>query len=179
MQRKKTIIISLIVVSFVLLIASVLFYLETSRQERQIDPLEIEAMTKDQIVQYIYDKQAEGHTPFYYFIPIFAFFGIAVGTLIYYIMNEGLERKDETIRQNTGVILKLLQPDERRAMERIIANGGKAQQAEITYLEGFTKVKAHRTVEALVRKGVLRKEKMGKMRLITMDEEVYEAVKKR
>jgi hypothetical protein len=50
---------------------------------------------------------------------------------------------------------------------------------EITYMEGFTKVKSHRIIEGLVQKGILFKEKMGKMRLIKMNKEFYEILKNR
>jgi uncharacterized membrane protein len=46
-------------------------------------------------------------------------------------------------------------------------------------MEGFTKVRAHRIVEALVSKGILQKEKLGKMRIIRMNNEFYEILKKK
>lgn len=179
MINKKQIIVGLIIISFIMLIGSVIFYLNTARLERQIDPLELESKDKAQIIQYIYDKQAKGHTPFYYFIPIFAFFGTAIGALIYYIMNDDIEKKQKTIEYNTEVILKLLNPQERKVMKKIVENDGKVQQMEITYMEGYTKVKAHRIIESLVAKGILEKEKLGKMRLIRMKSEFYGILKKK
>ncbi|MEM4756328.1 MAG: hypothetical protein QW594_04310 [Candidatus Woesearchaeota archaeon] len=44
--------------------------------------------------------------------------------------------------------------------------GGKVQQIEITYLQGFTKVKAHRILEKLLQRGVITKETLGKVNLI-------------
>lgn len=179
MFNKKHMIIGLIIMSFVLLIVSVIFYINNTRLERQIDPIELESKTKEQIIQYVYDKQAKGHTPFYYFIPIFAFFGIAIGALIYYLMNENLEKKQKTIEYNTEVILKLLNPEERKVIRKIVENNGKLQQMEITYMEGFTKVRAHRIIESLAAKGILVKEKLGKMRLIKMNNEFYDILKEK
>jgi hypothetical protein len=177
-MRRKKLVITLIVVSFILLVASVVYYLEMARQQKKLDPAELEIMTKDQIIQYIYTRQAQGAIPFYYFIPIFAFFGITVGALIYYIMSGDVEKKEEIIKYDTQVILKLLNPDERKVINKIVENGGKVQQMEITYTEGFTKVKAHRIIESLVMKGILHKEKMGKMRLIRMQKELYDLLKR-
>jgi uncharacterized membrane protein len=179
MNRKKIIIITLILLSFVLLIASILFYIDKTREFRRIDPLELESMTKEQIIQDIYDRQSKSTTPFYYFIPIFGFFGIAVGALVYYIMNNDIERKDKVLVQNTSVVMQLLDPQERKVIKKIVENQGKIQQIEITYMEGFTKVKAHRIIESLVQKGILEKEKMGKMRLILMNKDLYEILKDR
>jgi uncharacterized membrane protein len=176
MSKKKAIIASLIITSFILLIISIIFFMNKLHEARQLDPLELELMQKEQILQQIYEKQTQ--TPFYYFIPIFSFFGIAVGALIYYILTGDLEKKDKAIKYNTDVILKLLQIDERKAITKIVENNGKISQSEITYMEGFTKVKAHRVVESLVKKGIVSKESLGKMRLIKMHDEFYDVLKK-
>ncbi len=177
MDKKKTILISLIIVSFILMIVSVIFYIENTREQRKIDPLELESKTKDQIIQYLYEKQATEHIPFYFFIPIFSFFGIAIGALIYYLLNEELEKKQKVIEYDTKIILQLLDPNERKVINKIVENNGKLQQIEITYMEGYTKVKAHRIIENLVQKGILTKEKLGKMRLIKMNKDFYEILK--
>jgi len=177
MNSKKIVIVAMIIVSFILLIASILFYIDKTRDFRRIDPLELESMTKDQIIQDIYDRQSKSSMPFYYFIPIFGFFGIVVGALVYYTMSGDLERKEKVLIQNTSVVMQLLEPQERKIIKKIIDNQGKIQQAEITYMEGFTKVKAHRIIESLVQKGILEKEKMGKMRLIHMNRDLYEILK--
>ena len=178
MVNKKHIIAGLIVLSFALLILSSVLYISKIRNERQIDPLELESMTKEQIIQYVYEKQAIGHLPFYYIIPIFSFFGIIIGALVYFVMNEDLERKQKTIEYNTEIIFKLLNPEERRVIRKIVENSGKIQQVEITYMEGYTKVKAHRIVESLIQKGILSKESMGKMRMLKMNEDFYNFLKK-
>ncbi|MFH0870595.1 MAG: hypothetical protein V1866_06090 [archaeon] len=179
MNKKRIVIASLIVVSFILLVLSVILYIDRTRELRRIDPLELESLSKEQIIQSIYERQAEGTLPFFYFIPIFAFFGIAIGALMYYILGGEIERKEKIIEYDTKVILKLLNPDERRVIEKIVESQGKVQQMEITYLEGFTKVKSHRVLESLVGKGILSKEKMGKMRLIRMNKDFYDILKER
>lgn len=179
MADKKLLIIGLIAISFILLVGSVIFYIDKVRELRKIDPLELEDMAKEDIIQSIYERQAKESTPFYYFIPIFAFFGLVVGALIYYILYGDLEKKDKLIKYNTDVILHLLNPEERRVIKKIVENEGKVQQLEITYMEGYTKVKAHRIIESLAQKGIIQKEKLGKMRLIRMNKEFYELLKEK
>jgi hypothetical protein len=179
MMRRKTIIAGLMALSFILLMATVIFFIDKTRDLRRLDPLELEGMTKEDILQTIYEKQAKGSAPFYYFIPLFGFFGAVVGSAIYFITSSDIEKKEKIIRHNTDVILKMLEPEERRVINKIVENEGKVQQAEITYIEGYTKVKAHRIVERLVQKGILTKEAMGKMRLIRINNEIYEILKKR
>jgi hypothetical protein len=178
MRKTKLVISGLIAISFILLIVSVIFYIDATRESRRIDPLELESLQKEQIIQAIYERQADEGLPFYYFIPIFGFFGIVVGAAIYFIFSSDLEKKETIIRNNTDVILKLLEPEERKVLGKIVENNGKIQQVEITYMEGFTKVKAHRILEKLVQKGILTKEAMGKMRLIRLDQSLYDILKK-
>ena len=176
-MKRKAIIISLILISFVLLIVSILFYIDKSREFRRIDPLELESMAKEQILQEIYDRQSNASMPFYYFIPVFGFFGLVVGALVYYMMSDDLERKDKVLVQNTSVIMQLLEPQERKVIKKLVENGGKIQQVEITYMEGFTKVKAHRIIESLVQKGIIEKEKLGKMRQLHLNKDLYVILK--
>jgi hypothetical protein len=179
MNKKKLIIAGFIAISFILLTTSVIFFIEKTRELRKLDPLELEDMSKEEILQTIYERHAQENTPFYYFIPLFGFFGVAVGSAIYFIISTDLEKKDQIIQFNTDVILKLLDPDERKVINKIVESNGKVSQAEITYMDGFTKVKAHRIVERLVQKDILTKEAMGKMRLIRINKELYEFLKTR
>lgn len=176
MKRKREVIAGLVISSFILLLVSVIFFMSRLHEVRQLDPLELEMMEKDQILTQINERQT--NTPFFYFIPIFSFFGLAVGALTYYILSGEVEKKEKVIKHNTDVILKLLQPEERKVIKKIVESQGKVQQAEITYMEGFTKVKAHRVVESLAKKGILSKESLGKMRLIKMNDEFYEVLRK-
>ncbi len=179
MRQKKLFISGLIALSFLLLIASIIFYIDNTRDMRRIDPLELESMQKEQIIQTIYERQANEGVPFYYFIPIFGFLGVGVGAVIYFINTIDLEKKEKIIEHNTDIILKLVDPEERKVINKIVENNGKTQQMEITYMEGYTKVKAHRIIEGLVRKGILTKEAMGKMRQIKLDKDLYEILKKK
>jgi hypothetical protein len=177
MDKKKAIIAGLIVLSFILMIVSVIFYIDKVREQRKLDPVDLESMAKEAIIQSIYERHSSS-TPFYYFIPIFAFCGIAIGALMYYILSGDLEKKEKLIRYDTEVILRLLDPEERKVLRKIVENNGKISQMEVTYMEGFTKVRSHRVIEGLVQKGILFKEKMGKMRLVKMNKEFYEILKK-
>ncbi|MFA6073629.1 MAG: hypothetical protein WC758_05940 [Candidatus Woesearchaeota archaeon] len=178
MKKKSTIIASLIFISFILLVISSVFYIQKLRDAKQLDPLTLEEQTKEEIIQSIYERHAQGNSTFYFVIPLFGFFGVVVGASIYFILNQDLEKKDKTIKYNTEVILKLLSPEEKKIVGKLLENDGKLQQAEITYMEGFTKVKAHRITETLVKKGIATKESLGKVRLIRLNSDLYNILKK-
>ena len=178
-MKKKQLLTLLIIISFILLIVSTLFLLQKTRESRRLDPLELEDLPREDIIQYLYERQAKNTNLNFFLIPVFGFFGVVIGLLIYYIMTGDIEKKEKLIEYNTDVILKLLNPQERKVIKKKVDEGGKLQQMEITYMEGFTKVKSHRILENLVKKGILYKEKLGKMRLIKMNDEFYEILKKR
>lgn len=176
-MKKKIVMSGLIIVSFALLAVSFILFLDKAREFRKIDPLELEDMEKEDIIQYIYDRQAKSSLPNFYFIPIFGFFGIAVGALMYYILNGDIEKKEKALESNTEIILRLLNPDERRTVKKISELGGRVPQAEITYLEGFTKVKAHRVLNNLIAKGIIEKEKLGKTNAVRLHKDFLILVK--
>ncbi len=175
-MNKKLVLSGLIVVAFILLLVSVMFFITSVRNSRMIDPAQMELLSKEQIIQDIYVRHTTT-TPFYYFIPLFGFFGIVVGALVYFIVSGDVERKTVALHHNTTIIMKLLNPEERKVIQKIVENHGKVQQIEITYMQGYTKVKAHRIIDSLVQKGILTKETLGKMRLIRMNPELYAILK--
>jgi hypothetical protein len=179
MDKKRIIITMLVIISFILLISSILFLINKYREQRMFDPLELESMQKEQIIEEVYQKQATSGKIYYYFIPIAAFFGLVVGALVFYILSGDIEKKDKMIKYDTDMILKLLTPEERKVVKKIVENHGKVQQAEITYMEGYTKVRAHRIIQSLEKKGMLEKEKLGKVNVIRMNKGLYEILRER
>jgi uncharacterized membrane protein len=53
------------------------------------------------------------------------------------------------------VALRLLDENERRVVEALVAGGGSMLQKDISYELGFSRVKAHRVVQSLVRRGLV------------------------
>jgi len=66
----------------------------------------------------------------------------------YVVRNETLE-----------VAIRLLEPDERLIVEALMAKGGSMLQKDLSYELGFTRVKTHRTIVKLLRRGVVKAEK--------------------
>ncbi|MEW6748292.1 MAG: hypothetical protein AB1295_01140 [Candidatus Micrarchaeota archaeon] len=73
-------------------------------------------------------------------------------------------------------LLSLLQPTEKKILAKIVERGGDALQSEISRVEGVGKVKAHRVIEKLVRRGVLQKEGMGKTNVLRLRKDILEAM---
>ncbi len=57
------------------------------------------------------------------------------------------------------VAMRLLEPDEKQVMEAIVAAGGSMLQKDLSHELGFSRVKIHRVLVRLIRRGVVTAEK--------------------
>lgn len=77
-----------------------------------------------------------------------------------------------------GSILKLLSSNEKKVIQRIIENKGTTLQSEISRMEDMTKLKAHRTVKELERKGVIKIEQFGKTNKLILNKDFKDIMPK-
>ena len=61
--------------------------------------------------------------------------------------------------------------DERIVVQMLLENNGKVNQYEVTRLPDMNKVRSHRVIDKLVKRGVVKKEKIGKINRIVLVEE--------
>jgi len=177
----KKIIVLAVVLSFILLIVSTLLFLSAqqkiNRSERTIDITTIDLYTIDELKEQMLNKP-EKSSLLFYLIPISAFFGLFVGFLIYYLLNEEIEKKEKDINIKSRTILNLLTEPEKKIIEKIIENDGKIRQYELTYIEGVSKVKVHRLILKLEENGIIKKERLGKVNNLILNKDIYNMLKK-
>ena len=118
---------------------------------------------------------------------------IALVPLFYYVIYSGLEKnyeknmeilskivgdnnkaesKDSNKANCTKVILNFMSYGEKKVIDKLIEQNGTALQSEISRIEGMGKVKTHRVVKDLERKGVIAIEKYGNTNRINLTESV-------
>ena len=123
---------------------------------------------------------------------------IALIPLFYYIIYAGLEKNYEknmeilskTIGDNkksddkvgnktefTKTILNFLSYNEKKLINKLIEQKGTALQSEISRIEGMGKVKTHRLVKDLERKGVITVEKYGNTNRINLSDNLRKLLK--
>ncbi|MFH1393978.1 MAG: hypothetical protein ABII71_03215 [Candidatus Micrarchaeota archaeon] len=73
--------------------------------------------------------------------------------------------------------LSMLHPSERKIMQKIIESGGESLQSDLSRIEGVGKVRAHRVIDRLIRRGVLEKEEKGKTNILRLRKDLREALK--
>ncbi len=75
-------------------------------------------------------------------------------------MEEGGAKTEEAgVGRAFDLAMRLLEPDERRVVEALAAAGGSMLQKEISYGLGFSRVKTHRVLVKLLRRGAVTAEK--------------------
>jgi uncharacterized membrane protein len=87
-------------------------------------------------------------------------------------------KKENLKPNNNGSILKLLNLNEKKVVEKLIENNGSELQSEISRMEGMTKLKAHRAVKELERKGIIKLEQYGKTNKIILAKDIKEVISK-
>ncbi len=81
------------------------------------------------------------------------------------IIQPVIEREESKVEEEprgtkaVEVAMRLLEPDEKRVMEAMIEAGGSMLQKDISYETGFSRVKTHRVLVRLIRRGVVTAEK--------------------
>jgi len=83
---------------------------------------------------------------------------------------------DDSLRSQEApieVALRLLESDERKVVEAIIEAGGSLLQKEISWETSFLRVKTHRVLVRLIRRGVVTSEKYYNTNKITLAEWLF------
>jgi len=91
-------------------------------------------------------------------------------------VKSGIKKEDFKINNNSS-ILKLLNANEKKVVEKIIENKGSALQSELSRMEGMTKLKTHRAVKELERKGIVKLEQYGKTNRIILAKDIKDILK--
>ena len=156
-------------------------YFNFQHEERESSRLDHDAianMNPEEIKGYL-DERRESQPVFrsFYLIPFVGFIGLLVGTLVYYIMSDKVIQQEKSLKKNTKIILNFLNGQEKKVIETLLENDGKVQQYELSHLPNLNKLKTHRILANLEQKGVIRKERLGKINKIVLNKELYEVLK--
>jgi len=98
-------------------------------------------------------------------IPVLSSGGVLVGSMVYYFMST-----HNRARRELGPVLSLIDADQRRIIETLAKNGGRAAQSKLVSTTGINKVKVSRVVADLEARGVVRKSASGVTNVVELDE---------
>jgi uncharacterized membrane protein len=74
-------------------------------------------------------------------------------------LEEGEPLEEDDSNGALDVAMRLLEPDERMVVEALVKAGGSMLQKDITHELGFSRVKTHRTMVKLLKRGIATAEK--------------------
>ncbi len=80
--------------------------------------------------------------------------------------------KEKKQTNSKGIVLKFLNMGERKVLEMLIERKDAVLQSEISRMDGMTKLKTHRAVKDLERKGIIKTERYGKTNRILLSKDV-------
>jgi len=106
------------------------------------------------------------------FMLLTSFLGILVGAGVYYLLKEEVAQKETDAVNSTMLLLKFLSEEEREIIILLSEKDGMTTQAEISKLPGMTRLKAHRLVDKMEKKGLIFVEKYGKVNMIRLVDEL-------
>lgn len=181
-KSNKSIITGMIIFgAFILLVISLTFMLSIQHEEKtkqQYSIQDFENQSRQEIIENLMaSKPAERTFKVYYFLPFVSFFSLILGAVIFYLMSSKIENTNEKLKKNTKIVLRFLSNDEKKVVEKLIDNQGRVSQSKLSYLPGLNKVKSHRLLKNLEQKGVISKEKLGKINEIILNKDIYDVLK--
>ena len=95
------------------------------------------------------------------------------------VQDEKIEYASKPGSENlSSTILNLLNSNERKIVKRLMQEKGVTLQSEISRMNNMGKVKAHRSIQELVRKGIVTQEKYGNTNRIILSEDVKKIITK-
>lgn len=111
------------------------------------------------------------------FMVALALVGILVGMAIAYLAFDKVEEKTAESKINAEMLLSFLSADEKKTIQYLIDNGGRAYQNEISRIDGMSRLRAHRVVQKLSEKSILEAERHGKANKLKLAEPIFDALK--
>jgi len=104
------------------------------------------------------------------FVPLALLLGIAIGAAAHYLFLEKSPLQPKVHSKESAYLL--LDSDERKIVSKINEQNGRALQSEISRMEGMGKVKAHRLLARMSKRGILEIESFGKTNTVRLSKGV-------
>ena len=101
-------------------------------------------------------------------IPVFIGGGAILGAVAYYLFYERTAPVKKEAAASLAV--SLMDKDESKIMGRLVSEGGRITQSEVSRIEGIGKVKAHRVLAKLEKRGIVSSEKYGKTNMVKVSD---------
>lgn len=110
------------------------------------------------------------------YMPLVVVLGFVFGIIVSYLYFERKVNVPAPSKDSKKALLSMLNPLEAKVIRKVLENNGEVLQADVSRLEGVGKVKAHRVIDRLLRRGVLEKEQKGKINILRIRKDIKDAM---
>ncbi|MFW5879530.1 MAG: hypothetical protein ACOCUV_01770 [bacterium] len=104
-------------------------------------------------------------------------FSIGYGFIVAQILSNKVEKTKKNSKELLETIMLFLGEEEKHVIYHLIENKGKSTQSKIAHVKNMGNVKALRTVQKLADKQLIEVNKEGKMRKVTLKDNIKEMLK--
>ncbi|MEK6902569.1 MAG: hypothetical protein AABX02_03210 [archaeon] len=97
--------------------------------------------------------------------------GVGIGGLSFYLLSQEIREKNQTVRNQSQLLLSFLNPQEKECVLYLAKNNGETYQSDLSKLPGMTRLKAHRMVQKLSDRKIIQLSNHGKANKIVLSDE--------
>ncbi len=97
--------------------------------------------------------------------------GVGIGGLSFYLLSQEIKEKDQTVRNQSQLLLTFLTAQEKECVLYLVKNNGETYQSDLSKLPSMTRLKAHRIVQKLSDRKIISLSNHGKANKIILSEE--------
>ena len=109
--------------------------------------------------------------PIPYMILILSSLGLFIGSFSFYILISKHLKDRKEMSKNMDLTLNFLDDDEKKIMKYLIDSKGESKQSELEKTK-LSRVKVHRIIQKIERKGLIIKQSRGKINMIKLNEDL-------
>jgi uncharacterized membrane protein len=178
--NRKALLVIGILTALALLVTTILMYIDVQEMLKTPPkmPEGTTPVTVEDLKNFLCDrKDTQLLAQVYYLAPLLGFIIVLGGTLAWYFTGARMERTETTLKHNTRKILDFLSEEEKAAINHLMQKGGSCPQYELAHLPDTNKVKMHRILTKIEKKGIIKRERSGKTNLVVLDKELYDVLK--
>lgn len=110
------------------------------------------------------------------FVMALAFLGVAVGAGVFYLSLGLVAHKQHDLQASTALLLKFLSEDEREVVSFLLSRRGACYQSELSSLPGMTRIRSHRVVQKLLKRGLVQVGRSGRLNRVELAPELLEGL---
>ncbi|MCX8166300.1 MAG: winged helix-turn-helix transcriptional regulator [Candidatus Micrarchaeota archaeon] len=103
-----------------------------------------------------------------HFMLIMSIVGVFSGFSFYFLISYTLKKEKSLIKKTIELVRKFLSDDEKRVIDALLEKQGLITQSDVSRLFGFSRVKTHRVIKRLEKRGIVYIDKQGKINYVRL-----------